>query len=96
MLNNIGQWDVFLVDSDGLKNAVKTRINKIKEEQRYNDTIKASVDRFQWKIVAEVASLKKCNDEMETQVKRDEDEIELCIWLSMEKYFNDHRESRAN
>lgn len=66
MLNNIGQWDVFLVDSDVLKNAVKTRINKIKKEQRYNNIIKASVDCFQRKIMAEVASLKKCNDEMET------------------------------
>jgi hypothetical protein len=53
-INKIGLPDVFCTTGAGMVNAVNTWINKIKEDEQYQKTIRASVNHFQQKMAKKV------------------------------------------
>jgi hypothetical protein len=83
-INKIGLSDVFCTTGAGMVNAVNTWINKIKEDEQYQKTIRV---RKRW--LKKFCFLKLRQESQEQLINRSEEEHEVQVKLSLEQYLMD-------
>jgi hypothetical protein len=96
IIDKRGLVDVFEIDTAAVKDCINHHLRKIKEDEKYAKVICNSVLHFQAKMRRNVARLKVRMDEREEQISRSEEDNEIEVRLSIEKYIRENMDSQFN